>query len=747
MSELAFNLNGDPFEVPAGATRWRVKKMKPKGPPEVVFGRDGIPLTLSIDAGMDELRHEARAEGRYRLDLVDDLGQAIPGAASAYVCVQPDGSAAELAPLARPLPSENAVIEAMRMNAEAMRMTTELARSIIDRFPAVMDSTAGILGAADGAGLPAREPRALPEPPDDDDDELADDDDEPQAEAAAPKPSGWMGLLETLIPLVAPVVMSAVAKFQIPGGVGALFDCRRASPKASAAAPRATSTPGVAPAPGPRDPAPARRGTSPVHPRPSNAPGAPRGRGSVPHDPTTGAAHADVSAANPTAATEASSQLPTLDSAAEASSQLPTLDSVAEASSELPTLDSAAEASSQLPTLDSAAEASSELPPLDPDAEASSGLAALDPAAEASNELPTLGPAAFAHFGAIQAALTFREGMLARALAAELSPADLRTWFAELQTLSVPDAVARIRAVLGPDASGAAKADASQWAPEGKPSDLIQRLDDLCTAIRGAPTSDRRIPPTPDPREPSRPARSAERARSLVDSSSDRAGRPRRSPRRLGAIGSMPREQLLELVVGGLRSMLAHRAPTYHARPVPAPTRSTDTSRDAAGAIARCDSPLPSPSPSHLRKRDSTCATSPPHASSMRRRRRHRSSLGQALDLATAKARRSQPFDRLVPDPPGHEGVVVIGYQSRTSSPCLVPVFAAQDGVITYADCGPTGVPRSASTILPAGRPSAASSSMCSCIRPTDFSDVARFGSEPGTCLAISEARCGCASG
>ena len=72
-------------------------------------------------------------------------------------------------------------------------------------------------------------------------------------------------------------------------------------------------------------------------------------------------------------------------------------------------------------------------------------------ATEPADELPTLDPAALAHFAAIQGALTFREGMLARALAAELSPAELRTWLAELRTLSVPEAVAKIRGVLGAD--------------------------------------------------------------------------------------------------------------------------------------------------------------------------------------------------------------------------------------------------------------------------------------------------------
>ena len=62
--------------------------------------------------------------------------------------------------------------------------------------------------------------------------------------------------------------------------------------------------------------------------------------------------------------------------------------------------------------------------------------------------VPPLGPAEMTHFLAIQAALTPDEANLARATAAELSPADLRTWLAELTQLSVPDAVAKIRAVL-----------------------------------------------------------------------------------------------------------------------------------------------------------------------------------------------------------------------------------------------------------------------------------------------------------
>ena len=64
-------------------------------------------------------------------------------------------------------------------------------------------------------------------------------------------------------------------------------------------------------------------------------------------------------------------------------------------------------------------------------------------------ELPPLDPKAMTHFIAIQSALTPDEAALARQVAAELSPAEMRAWIDELSALSVPDAVAKIRAIIG----------------------------------------------------------------------------------------------------------------------------------------------------------------------------------------------------------------------------------------------------------------------------------------------------------
>ena len=351
---------------------------------------------------------------------MDEHGRAIETGSAGYVCVQPIDTV-EPSPAAGRGPSENPVIEAMRMN-------TELARTIIDKFPLILESAAVLLRAADGAGMPARPPLALPEPEGGDEDQDEDDeDDATDTTEVAPKASGWINIIESILPFIAPAIINAVTsgKLKIPGGLGALLDCRRASPKASAAAVHGASSPNVAPVPGPRDPAPARRPASPAR-RPE-----PRG----PAPTASDMRHRRVVSSNASDAASAP--------AAHAPTANPVTSSAApvEAPPERVVSVQPAEGSAEAAAFES---------------EATSPELAAD-----ADELPTLDQAALAHFAAIQGALTFRESMLARAMAAELTPAELRTWLSELGDMSVADAVAKIRSVLNAEGSDSTPGGAS----------------------------------------------------------------------------------------------------------------------------------------------------------------------------------------------------------------------------------------------------------------------------------------------
>jgi hypothetical protein len=293
MSELAFNQNGEAFDVPATVTGWRVRRMKPRGAPELVYGKDGRPLTVGVETDIDELREAVGTAGKYRLDPINDDGRTVENVPAAYVqVVKPQRNGDGVVALAAPQASDDTLREAMRLN-------TELAKSVIDRFPEMMHAAAELLRAADGAGLPSRQPRVI-------DDE--DDDDE----TAAPASSPAFEFINTLVAQVVPIVVSGLASKGMPK-LGAILDWRKAVPEAK-------------------------------------------------------------------------------------------------------------------------------------QIEATATARESKPDSETKNELPPIDPKAMSHFIAIQSALGPNEAALARQVAAELSPTELRAWFAELSALSVPDAVAKIRA-------------------------------------------------------------------------------------------------------------------------------------------------------------------------------------------------------------------------------------------------------------------------------------------------------------
>jgi hypothetical protein len=303
MSELAFNANGESFEVPANVTGWRVRRMKPRGAPELVYGKDGRPLMIPIESAMEDLRDSVSQLGRYRLDPINEDGRTVEGVPAAYIQVVKPVTA-ESAPLADSRAEHDDPVR------EAMRLNTELARAVIDRFPEMMTAAAELLRAADGAGLPSRHPRVAAAG----DDDVEDDDDDGVA-----TPTGFD--INAIVGQLVPVLMAALAngKIKLPG-LGAMLDWRKALPE----------------------------GTEPQQRKQSSAK----------------SARSEKAATAPTAI---------------------------------------------------------------------------------SSELPPIEPATMAHFIAVQAQLTPEESALAREVAQQLEPAELRQWFEELSKLSIPDAVAKIR--------------------------------------------------------------------------------------------------------------------------------------------------------------------------------------------------------------------------------------------------------------------------------------------------------------
>lgn len=247
MSELAFTVNGDTFEVPTTVTAWRVRRLKPRGAPELVYARDGRPLTLPIEGDLDDLHEAVSTSGKYRLDPIGDDGKGVENVPAAYIQVtkgernaagdhaiertsdaRVDGTIAGLG---------QAVIEAVRLNAEALRQNAEISMRAVDRLPQLMEAMTTMLNVATGTGLYALQQRDLPphalrNAANDNGD---DDDEEEEAVAAAPQMLGGIPLppgldINKIVSQVASdVVTKLIEKFsgKMPS-LGAVLDPRKA---------------------------------------------------------------------------------------------------------------------------------------------------------------------------------------------------------------------------------------------------------------------------------------------------------------------------------------------------------------------------------------------------------------------------------------------------------------------------------------------------------------------------------------
>lgn len=229
MSDLAYNANGEPFELPEAMAGWRVRKLKAKGAPEVVYGRDGLPLFLPVEADIEDVRREAREVGRYRLDPVDDRKRAILNAEASYVCVPsvdlaPDPAAASHAAVLQ-VELLSRLIDAL---LESQKQHAELARMYVSQFPVIVDALCSVIRAAGYAGLPQRATHMVPvmadaAPPEhehgsDIDDDEGDERGEAKPIAQVEPKDSWPKVLQSLLDHVGPSLGRLVSGLSGLGG-------------------------------------------------------------------------------------------------------------------------------------------------------------------------------------------------------------------------------------------------------------------------------------------------------------------------------------------------------------------------------------------------------------------------------------------------------------------------------------------------------------------------------------------------
>lgn len=172
MSELAFTVTGDTFEVPSTVTAWRVRRLKPRGAPELVYARDGRPLTLPIEADLDDLHEAVTTPGKYRLDPIGDDGKGVENVPAAYIQVTKGernaGADHATERITDPRVDNTvvglgqAVVEAVRLNAEALRQNAEISMRAVDRLPQLMEAMTTMLNVATGTQLYALQQREVP---------------------------------------------------------------------------------------------------------------------------------------------------------------------------------------------------------------------------------------------------------------------------------------------------------------------------------------------------------------------------------------------------------------------------------------------------------------------------------------------------------------------------------------------------------------------------------------------------------
>ena len=155
---MAWSEGGDPVEVPDEAVAWRVKRFAGSkgGRPSLCYSADGLPLRVPLSTTPPELADlvVGGEAAKYRLDFVDATGAAVAGAVPCYITLSDALAATKPGAVdAR----DKIIFDQGRLIRELVDSVQQTHQQIASQFAGVVASTAQLVRAADGAGLPARE--------------------------------------------------------------------------------------------------------------------------------------------------------------------------------------------------------------------------------------------------------------------------------------------------------------------------------------------------------------------------------------------------------------------------------------------------------------------------------------------------------------------------------------------------------------------------------------------------------------
>ena len=414
MSELAYNLSGEPFTPSPKATHWRGKRMKAKGAPEVIY-KDGRPLITPIDIDYETFRNAVGgAPGRYRLDPVDEIGRPVEGP-PAYVQVdEPEPEPRAAAPDVR----EDVVSQLLRAQTEQMKAQSEMLTKVIESNVEMMRAAAELVRAADAAGMPNRQPPPPVPPPEPEyiyvDDAEDKGKDEPDAQPV-PASIDWISKLPQLMQLV-PIMCAKGGPLDQLGGLFNRF--------------RGKTTPPVEPArdESARRETPARK-AQPTRPRAQASTSAPTpaAAGEPSATPSPASERNATPASQPTGSGDAANASPIADQDAAGTSSAPADDRDLDRADGFEDSPNEYESGNDLESGEDGEEGNEE---------------------SESDGMPPGVPPQLAHMLAIQAQLTPRERVIVDVLLSELSDDERLVYGGQLMCLRVDDAVATIRAQL-----------------------------------------------------------------------------------------------------------------------------------------------------------------------------------------------------------------------------------------------------------------------------------------------------------